>query len=217
MVSCNSADLLRSKRATFGKPFDRGRSQVRDRTTATLQTERQSCSCVAGTGTATARCFVISLCVSVNPSFECHSTLILPPSSFSDLVFLMSGRSSCPECGTILRIRDRTFVGRRVSCPECKTTLRIESEDDRGGFVTRQLTAGELAAIEQSHRAANAAKGSPNKVLLSPPPARSFIGRLIDSPLTAAWMLAIAVSSLIAVLALAPKSRFTAARPVPAT
>jgi hypothetical protein len=41
---------------------------------------------------------------------------------------------------------------------------------------------------------------------------KSSIGRLIYSPLTAAWLLAIAASTLIAVLTLGPKFRFAPAR-----
>ena len=129
----------------------------------------------------------------------------------------MSGRSSCPECGTILRIRDRTFVGRRVHCPECKTTLRIESEDDQGQFVARRLSAADLSAVAQSHRKSvgSTKSGNPDKILLPTSPSRLSFRRVIESPLTVAWLLGIAITSLIAVLALAPKTRFASARPVP--
>ena len=124
----------------------------------------------------------------------------------------MPGSCSCPHCGTILRIRDRTFVGRRVSCPECKTALRISNQNEHGDFVARKLTPDELAASDQSGRSKNA---PPDKILVPTPPTRSFIGKLIDSPLTAAWLLAVAISALVAVLVLAPKHRF-APRPAPA-
>ena len=128
----------------------------------------------------------------------------------------MPGRCSCPDCGTILRIRDRTFVGRRVSCPECKTALKISSQNEHGDFVVRQLTPDELATSDQSSRGSSRrTKTSPHdKILVPTAPARSFIGKLIDSPLTAAWLLAVAISALVAVLVLAPKHRF-AARPTP--
>jgi len=124
----------------------------------------------------------------------------------------MPGSCSCPHCGTILRIRDRTFVGRRVSCPECKTALRISNQNEHGDFVARKLTPDELAASDHSGRGKSA---PPDKILVPTPRARSFIGKLIDSPLTAAWLLAVAISALVAVLVLAPKHRF-AARPSPA-
>ena len=123
----------------------------------------------------------------------------------------MPGRCSCPDCGTILRIRDRSFVGRRVSCPECKTALRISNQNEHGDFVARKLTPDELATSDHNGRSKNSL---PDKILVPTPPARSFIGKLIDSPLTVAWLLAVAISALVAVLVLAPKHRF-AARPDP--
>ena len=123
----------------------------------------------------------------------------------------MSGRCSCPDCGTILRIRDRSFAGRRVNCPECKTALRISNQNEHGDFVARKLTPDELASPDQTRRGKT---NPPDKIPVPTPPARSFIGKIIDSPLTAAWLLAIAISTLVAVLALAPKHRF-APRPSP--
>lgn len=123
----------------------------------------------------------------------------------------MSGRCSCPDCGTILRIRDRSFAGRRVSCPECKAALRISNQNEHGDYIVRRLTPDELASPNHHRRGKHA---SPDKILVTTPPTRSFIGRLIDSPLTAAWLLAIAISAFAAVLALAPKHRF-ATRPAP--
>ena len=125
----------------------------------------------------------------------------------------MSGRSSCPDCGTILRIRDRSFVGRRVSCPECKVALRIVSEESDGNFMARRVTQEEQ--ISRGRAGADIVlkdEAGPARVAT-----RSFFRRLFDSPLTAAWLLAIAISSLIAVLALAPKKRFAAVKPPAAT
>ena len=128
----------------------------------------------------------------------------------------MSGRSSCPECGTILRIRDRTFVGRRVNCPECKTGMRITTEDAQGDFVARRLTPDELASSNQ--RFQDEAKRRADKILLPTPQRRSLWGRLLDSPLTVAWLLAIGVAVFVAVLTLSPKSRPSPTPPVsPAT
>ena len=123
----------------------------------------------------------------------------------------MPGRCSCPDCGTILRIRDRSFAGRRVNCPECKTALRISNQNEHGDFVARKLTPDELATSDHNGRNKNS---PPDKILVPTPLTRSFIGKLIDSPLTAAWLLAVAISALVAVLVLAPKHRF-AARPAP--
>ncbi len=123
----------------------------------------------------------------------------------------MPGRCSCPDCGTILRIRDRSFVGRRVNCPECKTPLRISNQNEHGDFVARKLTPDEQATPDPALRGKSA---PPDKILVPSPSARSFIGKLIDSPLTVAWLLAFGISAFVAVLALAPKHRF-AARPVP--
>jgi hypothetical protein len=124
----------------------------------------------------------------------------------------MAGRSSCPECGTILRIRDRTFVGRRVNCPECKTALRIGTADQRGDFVSRRLTPDELAGND---RPVKGGGSPPDKIALPDPAKRSFTSRILESPLTVAWLLAVSVLTLFAVLALAPKHRFMARRAVP--
>lgn len=121
----------------------------------------------------------------------------------------MSGRSSCPECGTILRIRDRSFAGRRVNCPECKTALRVELAGQDEGFVTRRLTDAELNPVQKGHPPAVGEKEvEKSSVALI----RAYLMRWINSPLTAAWLLAIAILSLIAVMALAPKSRPAANR-----
>ncbi len=124
----------------------------------------------------------------------------------------MSGRCSCPECSTILRIRDRTFVGRRIHCPECKTALRIDEDHNRQAFVIHRLTLDELAENESGRRPT---KKDVPKEKTAASSARSFVRRLIDSPLTVAWLIAIAMMTLVAVLTLAPKVRFTSTRPVP--
>jgi hypothetical protein len=125
----------------------------------------------------------------------------------------MSGRSACPGCGTILRIRDRTFVGRRVNCPECQAVLKIESVNDDGLFSIRRLTQDELAKAEQERRQ----KVHRDKIELTAETKGKGLKQLLASPLTAAWLLAIAIMSLVAVVALAPRVRFAAGRPQPAT
>ena len=121
----------------------------------------------------------------------------------------MSGRSSCPECGTNLRIRDRSFVGRRVSCPECKTGLRVVKANDQGEYVIRRLTPDELASQELVR---GGKKAPQDKIFVPAASTHSFLHRVMYSPLTAAWLLAIAISILVAVLALAPKHRFAPGR-----
>jgi len=121
----------------------------------------------------------------------------------------MSGRSSCPECGTNLRIRDRSFVGRRVSCPECKTGLRIVKASDQGEYVIRRLTPDELASQELVR---GGKKAPQDKIFVPATSTHSYFQRIFYSPLTAAWLLAAAISVLVAVLALGPKHRFAPAR-----
>lgn len=111
------------------------------------------------------------------------------------------GHCSCPDCGTTLRIRDRTFVGRQVSCPECRIALVIElGHDDI-------LSARKLP------------NGNPSK---SPLPLKSVVTndgpaaptwvdglrRLISSPLVLAWALALAMTTLAVVAMLRPAVRF---------
>lgn len=135
--------------------------------------------------------------------------MILRPSALMPLrKVLMTGRSSCPECGTILRIRDRSFVGRRVNCPECKTTLRIETANDDGSYAMRRLTESEIVHSSSSIPAPSANVDGTQL----PRPVRSVVSKWINSPLTAAWLLAIAAMALIAVLTLSPKIRRAAPR-----
>lgn len=126
----------------------------------------------------------------------------------------MSRRTSCPECGTILRVRDRSFVGRRVHCPECKTGLRITTSENGDDFLARRLTPDELAGKEHPSQATD--KSRADKILVTELERRTIASRLLASPLTAAWLLALAISAFVAVLALAPKHRF-APRPAPVT
>ena len=64
------------------------------------------------------------------------------------------GHCSCPDCGTTLRIRDRTFVGRTVQCPECDVSLVIELDRDE------TLTARK-PPIDKSVKPARAAANRP--------------------------------------------------------
>ena len=125
----------------------------------------------------------------------------------------MAGRSSCPECGTILRVRDRSYVGRKVSCPECQTALCVVSETDHGDFVVRRLKPEERSSRTDSKPVAPPSE----KIPQNSQPTQSLMKRLLESPLTAAWLLAIAISSLVAVMALTPKYRFAKAPAKPPT
>lgn len=120
----------------------------------------------------------------------------------------MHGRSTCPECGTILRIRDRSFVGRKVNCPECKAKLRIEATEHDEEFVFRRMTTEELVALEKKNPSTKTQRGKSSPA--PPEPKRLWVTRFINSPLTATWLVLIAISSLFAVLALKPKFRFAA-------
>jgi uncharacterized Zn finger protein (UPF0148 family) len=124
----------------------------------------------------------------------------------------MTGRSSCPECGTILRIRDRSFIGRRVSCPECRTTLKVEATDTHGHYAVKRAIQGDH---DHPKNIPSEVKSGAIKKATADSSPFSSIGRLINSPLTAAWLLAIAVSVLIAVLTLSPKFRFAPNRSNP--
>ena len=123
----------------------------------------------------------------------------------------MVSRSSCPECGTILRIRDRSFVGRKVNCPDCKTALRVEASTEDENLVIRRLTAAETTRAESGP---SVSKTGRNKMTPPTPTVHTTILSWINSPLTAAWLLAIACLSLFAIVMLTPKFRLSA-RPSP--
>lgn len=47
-------------------------------------------------------------------------------------------RHVCPHCSILLRIRDRTFVGKRVDCPECREPIRIVADGPKGLAVLKE-------------------------------------------------------------------------------
>jgi len=100
-----------------------------------------------------------------------------------------------------------------VNCPECQAALKIESVDDHGLFSIRRLSTDELAKAELERRQ----KPRRDKIDLSAEKKGHWLKQQLGSPLTAAWLLAIAIMSLIAVIALAPRFRFAPGRPQPAT
>ena len=113
------------------------------------------------------------------------------------------GHCSCPDCGTTLRIRDRTFVGRQVQCPECHVALLIELDRDE------TLTARK-PPIDKSLKSARAA-ASQSAVMSDEPRAPTWIDalrRAIGSQLVLAWALALAVTALFVVAMLRPAVRF---------
>ena len=126
----------------------------------------------------------------------------------------MSGRLTCPECGTILRIRDRSFVGRKVKCPECKVALQIEAADQDDHLVFRRLPVADIAVAEQPKQSSQSRRSQSKTAVAAN---RSWISRVISSPLTAIYLVMIAVISLLVVLAWNPRLRFTSRQPVPIT
>jgi len=114
------------------------------------------------------------------------------------------GHCSCPDCGTTLRIRDRSFVGRVVPCPECRVALIIELDRDESLSARKQplntqhrcppdTAIGVAAAPQQATR---------RRVWLSQ------LQRAAGSPLIMAWALGLAVTALFVVTMLRPTHRF---------
>ena len=124
----------------------------------------------------------------------------------------MSGRVSCPECGTILRVRDRSFVGRKVNCPECQTGLRVELVEREGSLTVRRLADAES---ESSKRGSADQKKIRSDSKTSTVPTRSAIGRMMNSRLTVACLLTLGAISFFAVLMFNPRIRVNAIRPSP--
>ena len=113
------------------------------------------------------------------------------------------GHCSCPECGTTLRVRDRSFVGRVIECPDCQAKLLIKWDDDR------KLVA-ERPKIE-------AAPSSSQRLAVPVAKVGSALGEkirgLARSPLALAWALAIGLTAFVAILMLRPSVRFRTPTP----
>ena len=133
------------------------------------------------------------------------------------------GHCSCPDCGTILRVRDRSFVGRTVPCPECRTALVIELDPDQ--HVVARKPVVDKAAI---NRTAALTKSSSSGISVvsdsglgttnSPrTPSRwsESLRRVSNSPLAMAWALAIAMTALVFVAMTRPSVRFRPPNQVP--
>lgn len=115
------------------------------------------------------------------------------------------GQCSCPDCGTILRIRDKSFIGREVPCPECRITLRIELDHQE------QLTASRLVPSVVTNSSVAPAQKRPEKTGSSARPTNrpGEPRRPKGSPLMMAWALALAATALVIVALLRPTNRFS--------
>lgn len=120
----------------------------------------------------------------------------------------MSGRLPCPECGTPLRIRDRSLVGRRVNCPECMAVLRVDnSQQNDGSLVIRGLTKAEKVAIQRPNEA------TPPKPLNTPSITfKERISGAANSPLIVIWLVVLAVTILFTVIAFNHRSKLSPLR-----
>ncbi|MEK6259432.1 MAG: hypothetical protein AABP62_12515 [Planctomycetota bacterium] len=115
------------------------------------------------------------------------------------------GHCSCPDCGTTLRIRDRTFVGRTVPCPECHASLVIELDREER-FVARK------PPVDTSVKSSQAAPANRSAVKSDGPREPTWTDGLrgaIGSPLVMAWALGLAVTALVIVAMLRPALRFS--------
>ena len=108
------------------------------------------------------------------------------------------GQCSCPDCGTTLRVRDRSFVGRQIECPDCHVKLVIKLDDERN-LVAEQPKAEPTQASARRLAVPAAKVGS---VL------GAKLHGILYSPLTLAWALAIGITAFAAILMLRPSVRF---------
>ena len=108
------------------------------------------------------------------------------------------GQCSCPECGTTLRVRDRSFVGRVIECPDCRVKLTIQLDD------ARKLVA-ERAKAEPVPKPSPRLKTPVARFGLA---LRDKFGGIARSPLALAWALAIGLTAFAAILMLRPAVRF---------
>ncbi len=115
------------------------------------------------------------------------------------------GHCSCPDCGTTLRIRDRTFVGRTVPCPECHVSLVIELDREENLAARKPL----LDQPAKSARVAAANRSPVKRDGLRGPTWTDGLRGVIGSPLVMAWALGLAVTALVIVAMLRPALRFS--------
>ncbi len=108
------------------------------------------------------------------------------------------GQCSCPECGTTLRVRDRSFVGRVIDCPDCRVKLTITLDDARS-LVAERAKAEPVPKPAPRWKSPGSGFGST---------LRDKIGGIAQSPLALAWALAIGLTAFAAILMLRPAVRF---------
>ncbi len=114
------------------------------------------------------------------------------------------GHCSCPDCGTTLRLRDRSFVGRTVPCPECHVALHIELDREENLVARKPPVAKPVKSAVAVEPNLSTAKTEATREPM-------WIDRLrgaIGSPLVMAWALGLAVTALVAVTMLRPALRF---------
>ncbi len=109
------------------------------------------------------------------------------------------GHCSCPDCGTTLRIRDRSFVGRQVDCPECHAKLVIALDAERN-------------LVAERPKPEEAKKAAAPKLVAPVVKAGSSVGRkfgdMLRSPLVIAWALGVGITAFVAIMMLRPNVRF---------
>lgn len=119
----------------------------------------------------------------------------------------MTGRSTCPECSTILRIRDQSFIGRRVNCPECNTVLKVEQPDREGNFAVRRLSPDEANAARKKRKVP-----TEGQIAVDQPTKSSSVQKILNSKVTVACLLLVGIISLVAVVSMKSQSRPLATR-----
>ncbi|MEI8380478.1 MAG: hypothetical protein WCJ09_10130 [Planctomycetota bacterium] len=110
------------------------------------------------------------------------------------------GQCPCPACGTTLRVRDRSFVGRQIECPDCHAKLVLKLNDDRE--FEAELFKPE---VERPASRASAPRHKPQPKTSGN--TRSFADTLL-SPLVVAWALGIGLTAFVAIMLLRPAVRF---------
>jgi len=119
--------------------------------------------------------------------------------------FTMSlGQCCCLECGTILRVRDASFVGRVIECPDCRTALLLQWNEARELVVERPA----VPPGDQRPRFV--------RTQVNAPAAWSRLADWARSPLVVAWLLGTALTTLIAIQLLRP-TRWTRQSPADAS
>ena len=121
------------------------------------------------------------------------------PIRLSDWSVMSPGQCPCPACGTTLRVRDRSFVGRKIECPDCRVKLLLKLNDDRE-FEAEVVTSEEEKPQPSAKRAQSRPKATDR-------PARSFSDAML-SPLVVAWALGIGLTAFVAIMLLRPAVRF---------